>query len=273
MRTRLHRTGGGGGRRALRVWCLAALVAAAVVPGTSTAGRVFLEPSRIEIASGGSVELRVRVGAAVDSVSCYSLSLGVEPALLDLVDARPGSLYVETPEPTFFNRDVDAQGRDRVSDCVLGFGTTVPTPGELVVLEFEAIADGFVTVSLAEVLLRDVDRLPIDGVVAEPAVVTIGTTSIANPSGQPRLVAWPSPADGTARIRLVAPRPRQAESPTFEIFDSAGRRVRRLSTVVGRGGVEWDGADATGRPVAAGVYHVQAVVDGAVVTTRLVLLR
>ena len=272
MRTRLHRIGGGGGRRALRAWCLAALVAA-TLPCTSKAGRVFFEPSRIEIGSGGSVEVRVRVGAGVDSVSCYSLSLGVEPGLLELVDARPGSLYVETPEPTFFNRDVDAQGRDRVNDCVLGFGTTVPTPGELVVLEFEAIADGFVTVSLAEVLLRDVDRLPIDGVVTEPAVVTIGTTSVASTSGQPRLVAWPSPADGTARIRLVAPRPRQAQSPTFEIFDSAGRRVRRLSAVGGRGGVEWDGVDATGRPVAAGVYHVQAVVDGAVVTTRLVLLR
>ena len=45
------------------------------------------------------------------------------------------------------------------------------------------------------------------------------------------------------------------------IFDTAGRRVKALSGqgVAGANAVRWDGRDASGKPVASGVYPYQLI--------------
>jgi flagellar hook assembly protein FlgD len=60
------------------------------------------------------------------------------------------------------------------------------------------------------------------------------------------------------------------------VTDVAGRRVRRLgagSLPAGRHTVRWDGRDATGRPVASGVYFLVLETEERRVTRKLVLVR
>ena len=82
----------------------------------------------------------------------------------------------------------------------------------------------------------------------------------------------PNPAQAPARLGLSLARPGTAR---VEIFDLAGRRVRSLANgpfAAGTTPLEWDLADGSGRRVAAGVYLIRAVAEGATVTRRIVVL-
>lgn len=61
---------------------------------------------------------------------------------------------------------------------------------------------------------------------------------------------------------------------TLDVFDAHGRLVRSLHTgvFVGPRALVWDGRDVAGRHVGAGVYLVRVDVDGAVGSTRLILV-
>jgi flagellar hook assembly protein FlgD len=80
------------------------------------------------------------------------------------------------------------------------------------------------------------------------------------PNGAPRVAgvtgASPNPFGATTSIRFAIP-PSGVSSHSLSIYDLAGRLVRRLSQGPTSAGVHvatWDGRDASGRPVAAGVY-------------------
>jgi hypothetical protein len=80
----------------------------------------------------------------------------------------------------------------------------------------------------------------------------------------------PNPSRGAARLALTLPRP---ASVRVEVFDATGRLVRGLfsgETGAGPLPLTWDGRDARGRRVSAGVYFVRAMAEGATATQRLV---
>ncbi|MBK8230148.1 MAG: T9SS type A sorting domain-containing protein [Candidatus Eisenbacteria bacterium] len=81
----------------------------------------------------------------------------------------------------------------------------------------------------------------------------------------------PNPFRGTTEIRYALPR---AESVRIEVFDAAGRLVRTVAQGAQEAGLHssvWDGRDASGRPVGAGVYYYK-VSSGAQELTRKMLL-
>jgi hypothetical protein len=89
-------------------------------------------------------------------------------------------------------------------------------------------------------------------------------------------------------VLLAAPRPNPFSNGTdvvftlpkrthvrIDVFDTAGRHVRRLFTGVADAGLHtrpWDGLDGGGRRVAGGVYYVQLVVEGQRHTQKTVRL-
>lgn len=83
----------------------------------------------------------------------------------------------------------------------------------------------------------------------------------------------PVPARGPVRLDVAWP----ADAPgTVEIFDLAGRRVRTLHdgmAAAGETAFTWDGRDAAGRRVAAGVYLARIRQEAEARTRRIVLLR
>lgn len=83
----------------------------------------------------------------------------------------------------------------------------------------------------------------------------------------------PNPARGAVRLRWMLPR----EAPvTLRILDVSGRVVRTLlrdtPSAVG-GDAAWDGRDAGGRPVPAGVYWAQLSGAGETAARRIVRVR
>ncbi len=83
----------------------------------------------------------------------------------------------------------------------------------------------------------------------------------------------PSPSRGTASVSFDLPRPGRAR---LDVFDVRGRRVRGLVDGVHAAGTHlarWDGRDAAGAPVAAGVYFLRIEAAGETRTARIVQLR
>ena len=67
--------------------------------------------------------------------------------------------------------------------------------------------------------------------------------------------AWPNPSRGAQTLSFALGANRRAG--VVEILDLAGRRIRSLAVSDHHGEVRWDGRDARGRAVPAGVYFVR----------------
>lgn len=84
---------------------------------------------------------------------------------------------------------------------------------------------------------------------------------------------WPNPARQATRCAYALP-----EGATIQVdaFDVAGRHLRTIASgwrEAGRGEVEWDLRDDSGRLVRAGFYLLRARLRGVVWTRRLIIAR
>ncbi len=88
-----------------------------------------------------------------------------------------------------------------------------------------------------------------------------------------RLAAQPNPFNPSTTLDVALP---ATGAFKLDIFDTGGRRVRRLSEGFGEGGnlrVTWDGRDDSGEALAGGVYLAQFVSKEFTETAKLVLLK
>ncbi len=106
--------------------------------------------------------------------------------------------------------------------------------------------------------------------------VTTAVTAVAHGAGRsagPALEApVPNPAAASSRLRFALAAPGPAE---LAIFDLGGRRVRTLARgdlPAGTHEAAWDGADAAGTRVPAGLYFARLEAPGGVRTVRLARL-
>ncbi len=114
----------------------------------------------------------------------------------------------------------------------------------------------------------------LDGFTLFPAV----TSAPLSPPGPAGLRTWirgasPNPASGAVRVDFELGRPGATE---VAVFDAAGRRVRELYRgvlPVGAHATTWDGRDAAGRRVSAGVYFAKLSSDGRVDSVKMIVLR
>jgi hypothetical protein len=85
--------------------------------------------------------------------------------------------------------------------------------------------------------------------------------ALEQPSRGSALFYWQASADGVGGRQ------------TIQIYDVTGRRLRALEVGGGVGGkANWDGRDAEGRSVPAGLYYARLLSGSIHVQTRLVLL-
>ena len=85
---------------------------------------------------------------------------------------------------------------------------------------------------------------------------------------------FPNPASGRVQIRFDAPG--LSANVRVEVFDLAGRRIRRLETPgspSGRHEFVWDGRDTMGEIVASGVYFVRASAQNSTFSRTITFLR
>lgn len=238
---------------AVVVLALAATAAGNVGPD------IFFSPSRAMLEPGETVEVSFRVWASEDSISGYQLYLSFDPGVVELVSATQGSLYAYSGCPTWFIPEEEGAGYWHFFDTVMGTGTYVLPPGELLHLEFEALTYGTTELHIDSILLADVERenLPVASY-EHGCIFVIEATGVDEIGGTVGLgPAYPNPFRSNTAIPFSAPADGLAES--IEIYDVAGRLVRRLCLPGGttEGEMVWDGRDACGEEVPSSVYFVR----------------
>ena len=137
---------------------------------------------------------------------------------------------------------------------------------------FETPGSGYgVAVSPSQVFVASGE----DGMLVLPrqcATVTDAEDSAPETTGL-RLLASPNPTSGGAVIRFAT----HGDDPVRAcVYDLAGRLVRQLTDGQGHAGnheIHWDGRDAGGRAVAAGVYFVRVTTPIESSTARVVVVR
>jgi len=85
--------------------------------------------------------------------------------------------------------------------------------------------------------------------------------------------AFPNPMRAQTRLRFTLPEPADAR---LSVYDLSGRRIRSLAArafPAGGNEVLWDGRDAGGAPVQAGLYWARLDALGRTFTTRIAVLR
>ena len=96
-------------------------------------------------------------------------------------------------------------------------------------------------------------------VVEYPFAAVLDVPMSAPPKTARALVIAPNPSASSVRISLAGLPPALADEPArLEIADVSGRMVRVIEGSL-RGGFLWDGRDAQGRPLPAGVYLHRAI--------------
>ena len=107
-----------------------------------------------------------------------------------------------------------------------------------------------------------------------------GITAVREEGGQggaPREFAldpnYPNPFNSSTTIRYRLAEPGQVR---LEIFDVQGRKVKTLANGYAGSGVyqvEWDGTDASGKPVATGVYLARLQKGSTSLVHKMLLLK
>ena len=249
------------------------LVLLLLAGGVAWAGpHVFFDPGRAVLQPGESVELSFRVAPCEDLISGYQLYVWFDPAVVELVSASQGSLYVYSGHPTWFIPEEIEPGSWHFFDTVMGSGTYVLPPGELLHLEFEALDYGTAELHIESILLADVQRnnLPVEGY-EHGYIFVVPTTGVEEGGGTATLgPAHPNPFRSGTAVPFYAPR--GSGNVTAGIYDVRGRLVRRIHSPGGscEGELVWDGNDERGRQVPSSVYFLRMVVGGTAAHCRLV---
>ncbi len=146
-----------------------------------------------------------------------------------------------------------------------------PFPAGFDVLGLNAVSDdGSVMVGTGQNTFPPFSQrtfiLRLDHGVSAPDIAAAG-------AGDVSLRAWPNPTRGGATIDLGLPR---AVGGAIGVYDVAGRLVRPLANgtlAPGDGPLAWDGRDAAGAKVGAGVYYLRLDTGDAHGVEKLVVVR
>jgi len=158
-------------------------------------------------------------------------------------------------------------------DTLMGVGSYIEPPGELLHLTFDALADGETTTHADTIRLSDFRRNAHPVVLFDPSVITISETGIGEGTFLRLGPASPNPFETGTSIAYSVPLGTSGWSA--DIYDVAGRRVRALAVPSGStdGDLQWDGRSDDGREVSAGIYFLRFEGAAGEVSTSLVKVR
>ena len=151
------------------------LTAVLLLAGSAwSAPTVYFEPAVVQVEEGETFSVGVRVDAGVDTLTCFLVEFTFNASVIELLSAAEGTLFAESGHSTMFHWDQYSPGFHSCNDVTLGFDVFVMCPGELIHLEFHAVAAGATPLSITIVDLRDIRRDPILPVFTEGGSVTVG---------------------------------------------------------------------------------------------------
>ena len=128
-----------------------------------------------------------------------------------------------------------------------------------------------VPADVAEALYQSSDHLPVFAVLRGEA--SAPSSLAGDPAAPLRLCSGPNPSLTPARLRFTLANETLID---LTLLDASGRAVATLARGPQHPGIfeyAWDGRDAAGRPVAAGVYYARLVAGAQTSVTRIVRIR
>lgn len=238
-----------------------------------------------------------RISAEVDSVDslhAFRVHLSYDNTMIDFDSATVGDLFLtDPPIPYWWYVKEESETLVRIEGALLGPGTYINGPGELIKLQFHGLVDFDTTEviydwwGLWDPDIVQIYPVAIDNglIIMDAAMQGIGEPGQAHalPGPLPRLVLERRSANPDSRHEFLCIR-RSAEgngpdAPGLflraEVFDVAGRRVWEQSRLVAgeRVPLLWDGRDRHGDPVPPGIYWIQVIGGGGRATARMILVR
>ena len=254
-------------------------MAASARASSSGAGvTIALTPAGQQVAPGAQFDLSIDVTQAGDSFNGFDLMVGYDPAALTLVPMNPidlqqGSYMTNACGNTFHVFKAHA-GVDTITDVLLCSGVSLPGPGQIYQLRFQA-SD---TPQLTQVRFLPGGQFYDAGLYVSPLSSSDATITIGSPVGVGMpgaaglsLSAAPNPASGHLTFTIES-----AGGPqSLTVFDLQGRVVRRLENGAGRPGirlVSWDGRTDAGLLAAPGIYLARLQAQERAVWVRVTLI-
>jgi len=270
--------------RARPLAALALALALAAAPAHAAGVSVALMPASQSVSPGATFDLTLDVTAAGAGFNGFDAVVSWDPGALTLVPLSPTTLQqgclmtggCSAACGTTFHVFDSAADSAAVTDVLLCDQVTLTGPGHLYTLRFSA-AD---SAQLTHVRVRRASFYSA-GVVVSPVTTADCTIGIGVPVGVPAgepaprglsVSATPNPARGAVALALSSD---TAGPQTLDVFDAAGRHVRRLASgwqPAGARRVRWDGADEAGRRVPPGLYLVTLAGGARHAQARVVVL-
>ena len=264
----------------------AALSVLALLLGASTAGagvHVGLLPATSTVAPGSQFDIELNVTEAGSAFNGFDATVTYDPAVLTFMPTSPttlqqGCLMTGACSAACgntvhkFSAVADSQV---ITDILLCNQISLTGPGQIYKLHFQASN----TPQITHVRFRRSTfynaGLYVNPVVTSDATIGIGVSLDAGdppPVTGLRLHAEPNPSRGAVTFAIESGTP---GAQILEVHDITGRTVRRLSSGWQESGarrVVWDGTDAAGGRVRAGIYLVTLRVGARATQARVALL-
>jgi hypothetical protein len=239
---------------------------------------VYFDPATTEVEQGQDFTISVRVDAGADTLTCFLVEFMFDESVIELLSAEEGTLFAESGHVTMFDWDQYSPGLHSCNDVTLGFDAFVMCPGELVRLEFHAVAAGITPLSITAVDLRDIRREPILPVLTEGGLVGVGPGAGIDDGMHgvdgPVLKCYPNPFSQQTSLEFRSCG--AAGAVDVAVHDLTGRVVARPAVVGSGPGLSsglWCGTASDGRPLPGGVYFVVASDATGQTRARITLVR
>ena len=239
---------------------------------------VYCEPETTLVDSAEVFQIGIRV-CDLDTLANFQIVFTYDYTVIEFLDAYEGTLYANSGLQTWFNVEEESLGTWEVWDCIFPALTYLLPPGELCRLEFRALRTGSTSIEFLSVALTDRYREAVVPLTWRDGYVFVGDLSgVGQSSGafDGRIgLPWPNPTHGTVHIRAEAGAFQAREWPAAAVYDTGGRILAWLTWSSGTDGrsLTWNGLNASGEVVPAGVYYIRTGDSPLAASRKVVLLR
>ncbi len=265
---------------ALALAVIAAACAAPVAAGVTTA----LTPASRQVAPDSTFTVDLEVTTAGSAFNAFTAVIEYDPGVLTFLPGAPigsqqGCLLTGACSAACgltYHTFAAAGDSLVIHASLLCDQTTLTGPGQLYRLRFRAPnAPASTWVRVRRLQFYDAGLFVTPATSADAfvdVIVGLGVGPNASPA-RLRLEAAPNPARGAIALAITGA---DAGAQRVDVLDAAGRLVRRLDdahALPGTRTLRWDGTDAAGARLPAGMYLVRVTRGTHTAQSRVVLLR
>ncbi len=223
-----------------------------------------------------TLTVKVTIDETVTDLRGFSLGFEIDPTIVNVFAAHPGSLMVNAGCPIFFYFVKETASDESIEVDAATLGCSMVGPGDILLLKFSA--SGNEGLSPLDCLpggrLRDSFNNPIPFTCPDDADILFDIVGVDDENVAPEVIPVLVGPNPTGRLRTLDFFLERSMPVRVELLSATGRRIwfwRGLSS--GRTTLDWSDADSDVSPLPNGVYFYRVAAGRAVTTGKITLLR